>query len=185
MDCLGIILAGGQSSRMGENKAFLEINGKSMLENCQQLLAQCQLENIMISGSNSGGIEDLVVQGGPLAGIYTLIQKYQPKSVLVLPIDMPFITAEHLQELKKKGSLAIKATHFDKCSLPAFIPVNSLLSEFLQQKFTSLAFLDTGKGPSFKQIFKLTDAQALPIADRDVLININTPEQWREAKNSL
>ncbi|OUS25944.1 hypothetical protein A9Q98_11680 [Thalassotalea sp. 42_200_T64] len=181
MDCLGIIVAGGQSSRMGENKAFLKIQQRTMLEHCQQLLGQCQLSDIVVSGSNSGGIADVVEQGGPLAGIFTLIQKYQPRSVLVIPVDMPFIGASHLQELHLKGSLANKATHFDNCSLPAFIPVNALLSDFLQQQFNSPEFLSSGKGPSFKKVFALTNAQSLFINNKQALLNTNTPQEWQQA----
>lgn len=182
MDCLGIILAGGHSSRMGENKAFLKFQQQTMLEYCQQRLQSCQLSDIVVSGSNSGGVADLVNNGGPLAGIHSLIEKYKPRSVLVLPIDMPFITHKHLQELKLKGSLANKATHYKNCSLPAFIPVTALLNEFLQTAFNSPQFLQSSKGPSFKQIFTLTQAQSLTIDNQQALFNTNTPEQWLQAK---
>lgn len=182
IDCLGIVLAGGQSSRMGENKAFLTLQNNTMLNHCQSLLQQCHLDKIEISGSNSGGVADLVVQGGPLAGIHALIKKYQPRSVLVLPIDMPFITPQHLQELKLKGSLANKACHYEKCSLPAFIPVNALLCQFLDEEFTSPRFLASGKGPSFKQVFKLANALSIEQKNRQVLVNTNTPEEWLQAK---
>ncbi|WOH37286.1 molybdenum cofactor guanylyltransferase [Thalassotalea fonticola] len=185
IDCLGIILAGGQSSRMGENKAFLTLKNDTMLNHCQSLLQQCHLDKIEISGSNSGGIADLVVQGGPLAGIHALIKKYQPRSVLVLPIDMPFISAQHLQELKLKGSLANKACHYSKCSLPAYIPVNAVLSQFLDEEFTSPRFLTTGKGPSFKQVFKLANALSIEQNDRQVLVNTNTPDEWQQAKKRI
>ena len=185
MDCLGIILAGGQSSRMGENKAFLTLKNDTMLSHCQSLLQQCNLEKVEISGSNSGGVADLVEQGGPLAGIHALIKKYQPRSVLVLPIDMPFITPKHLQELKLKGSLANRACHYEKCSLPAFIPVNALLCQFLDEEFTSPRFLASGKGPSFKQVFKLANAISIEQNDRQVLVNTNTPDEWQQAKKLI
>lgn len=185
IDCLGIILAGGQSSRMGENKAFLTLKNDTMLRHCQTLLEQCNLDKIVVSGSNSGGVADLVVQGGPLAGIHSLITKYQPRAVLVLPIDMPFIKAQHLQELKLKGSLAYKACHFNQCSLPAYIPVNALLSKFLNDEFTSPRFLTTGKGPSFKQVFTLTNALSLEQKDQQVLVNTNTPDEWQQARKLI
>ena len=185
IDCLGIVLAGGQSSRMGENKAFLSLNNNTMLSHCQSLLASCQLEKVAVSGGNSGGVSDLVNNGGPLAGIHALIKKYQPRSVLVLPIDMPFITSKHLQELKLKGSLANKACHYQNCSLPAFIPVNALLSQFLDTEFSSARFQATGKGPSFKQVFRLANAQAIAIADQQTLTNTNTPQEWQHAKNII
>ncbi len=185
MDCLGIILAGGQSSRMGENKAFLTLNEQTMVEHCQALLNQCHLDKVVISGSNSGGVADLVTQGGPLAGIHSLIKKFQPRSVLVMPVDMPFLTSQHLQQLKLKGSLAKRACHFNQSSLPAFIPVNALLSQFLDEEFTSQRFLQTGKGPSFKHIFKITNGQSIPLSDPQVLVNTNTPNEWQQAKHLL
>lgn len=181
IDCLGIILAGGQSSRMGENKAQLTLNDSTMLEHCQQLLKHCHLQNIVVSGENNGGVADLVNEGGPLAGIYSIIKKYNPKSILVLPIDMPFIHHKHLLELKLKGSLSARSAHYNDSSLPAFIPVNAFLTDFLQQQFTSDNFVATNRGPSFKQVFKMTNALTLTIDDKQALFNTNTPEQWQQA----
>jgi molybdopterin-guanine dinucleotide biosynthesis protein A len=181
IDCLGIVLAGGLSSRMGENKAFLNINEQTMLSHSKNLLTQTGISHVQVSGANSGGEADIIEQGGPLAGIYTLIQRYQPKAILAMPVDMPFMQSSLLKELKLKGELSGKGTFFSNSSLPVYLPVNALLFDYLQQAFTSSKFLETGKGPSFKQVFSLTNALEISIKDKQTLTNTNTPEQWQHA----
>ncbi len=184
MFCLGVVLAGGQSSRMGQNKAFLSLNNQTMLEKTRQLLEHLQVDKTVISGANSGGESDIVSQGGPLAGIYSLAQKYQPKAILAVPVDMPFLTAEHLRELKIKGELSGRATYFNDSPLPLYLPINAFVEDYLQQQFTSQKFLDTGKGPSFKQVLKLTNATSLK-TKQQFLTNTNTPQEWQQVKQIL
>ena len=185
MDCLGIVLAGGLSSRMGENKAFLSLKNQTMLDLSQQLLRSAGLNNVVISGENSGGEKDIVHQGGPLAGIYTLIKKYNPRAILAVPVDMPFLTTNHLKELKLKGELSAKATYFNRSSLPIYLPVNALVSQYLEQTFNSAEFIKTGKGPSFKHVLNMTNALSIANKDQHAFINTNTPEQWANAKQII
>ncbi|WP_371188678.1 molybdenum cofactor guanylyltransferase [Thalassotalea maritima] len=185
LECIGVVLAGGRSSRMGRNKAQLKLGEQTMLNHCQQLLQQCHVSKVVISGANNGGIADVVANAGPLAGIYSVIQQYRPSSLLVLPIDMPFIEQHHLQKLKLKGSLANKVTRYQHSSLPAYIPVSAPLLDYLERSFASEQFVQHGKGPSFKQAFARTSVIDLDIDSPQALVNTNTPEQWQQALTQL
>jgi molybdenum cofactor guanylyltransferase len=185
IDCLGIVLAGGQSSRMKKEKALLSRNGQSMLAFSQQLLIDAGLNNVIVSGAQVGGIADTITQAGPLAGIYTLIDIYRPQAIMALPVDMPLLTAKHMKELKHKGELTAKAICFNQCFLPLYLPVTTIVKQYLRQAFASEAFKKTGKGPSFKEIFMLTNGISIPLVDTHVLLNTNTPEQWQEAQQYL
>jgi molybdopterin-guanine dinucleotide biosynthesis protein A len=192
-NCLGLVLAGGKSSRMGREKALLSkpLDGKSagleqtMLEFSTQLLRSAGIEDIMISGANIGGVADLYPQGGPLSGIYTAIKTYRPQAILALPVDMPFLTPAQLKSLKIKGEIGHQATIFTGSSLPIYLPVNALVEESLNQAFHSEAFIRSGRGPSFKQIFKLAGGREIKPDNQHSLINTNTPEQWQQAINQL
>jgi molybdopterin-guanine dinucleotide biosynthesis protein A len=153
----------------------------TMVEFSHKLLADTGLTDIVISGEDAGGLPDIYPNGGPLSGIFTAIEHYRPKAILALPVDMPLMTKELLNELKLKGELSQQAMIFQGSSLPIYLPVNALVIEHLKTAFTSQAYIENGRGPSFKQIFKLARGQQLNCQQPQALINTNTPEQWQQA----
>ncbi|MAG76860.1 MAG: molybdopterin biosynthesis protein, partial [Colwelliaceae bacterium] len=51
-DCIGIVLAGGQSTRMGQDKSQLEtLNSQNMLDFSQSLLKSIGINHVVISGT--------------------------------------------------------------------------------------------------------------------------------------
>ena len=50
----GIVLAGGKSSRMGQNKALLSYRGQPLIEHMQRLIGQAGLQDVYISGDVPG-----------------------------------------------------------------------------------------------------------------------------------
>ena len=133
IDCLGIVLAGGLSSRMGQDKAQLtrqkstlntaplssiqptSQSSNSMLDFSKQLLIDAGIKNIVVSGDNHQ-IPDLIPQTGPVGGIYSVLAHYpehlQPKAFLILPVDLPLMTPAALTQLRIKGELTNKAIFF-------------------------------------------------------------------------
>ena len=51
MPCIGVVLAGGKSSRMGEDKALLKLaNGNTLLQQSIHLLQTAGIEEVVVSG---------------------------------------------------------------------------------------------------------------------------------------
>jgi len=102
----GIILAGGESSRMGVNKAFIEVNGKRIIDATVELFGSLFPEVIIVSNApldyaylNARIAADIIPQKGSLGGIYTgLFYSSYPHS-LVAACDMPFIRREVIEYL--------------------------------------------------------------------------------------
>ncbi len=101
----GIILAGGQSSRMGKEKGLIQWKGKTLIENAISILAPL-CENIVISANNdhfdSFGypvFEDLFPGCGPMGGIFSTLTKSKTPNNLVIPTDTPLISLEIYQHL--------------------------------------------------------------------------------------
>lgn len=109
------IQAGGRSSRMGTDKAWLEINGRPMIE---RVLAAAQPVaasiSIVINSTNPNAdryrelaakwnarlLFDLHDHKGPLGGIHTALKACgENESALILACDMPFLTSEFLSFL--------------------------------------------------------------------------------------
>lgn len=101
----GIILAGGQSRRMGRNKALIEIGGRKCIEHVLAAVQQICDEVMIIA--NTADFEYLGVnvyqdriQGcGPLGGIYTGLSMSQTERNLVVACDLPCVTPELLRYL--------------------------------------------------------------------------------------
>ncbi len=183
--CIGLVLAGGRSSRMGQNKAYLQRQDQSMLEYASAQLSACGVDEVVVSGSNSGGIADIVDDGGPLAGIHAALSQLDTQALLVLPVDMPLMTKQQLSLLKQAGETNATAQYFNQVSLPAYIPVNDQLTNFLENAFSSQHFIDSGRGPSLRQLFKVINAQSIDLDCTQALINTNTPEQWQQSQQLI
>lgn len=101
MDATGIILAGGKSSRMGTNKALLEINGKTVIEAVVEELQSIVNDIIIVTNSfeeyeflKMPMVEDEWKGMGPLAGILAGLNSSQTDRNLIVACDMPFISAQ-------------------------------------------------------------------------------------------
>ena len=190
-ECLGVVLAGGLSSRMGCNKAALVRDNKSllsMLDFSKQTLHRSGVHNIVVSGDNYD-IPDKLKKSGPVGGILSVLAKYpHVKSLLILPVDLPFINANALTNLRVKGELSQKATYYDGHNIPLYLPNNAYLALFLAQAFTHINNVKNEKlknGPSIKALLKQIPHQAIQSHDETILFNSNTPEQWQQAKQKL
>jgi molybdopterin-guanine dinucleotide biosynthesis protein A len=91
----GIVLAGGQSSRMGENKALLDYKGQPLVMHAAVILKQV-CHHVIISAGNHAysfpGYEtwaDDIQIAAPLAGIYTCLKRSPDRVNVVLSCDMP------------------------------------------------------------------------------------------------
>ncbi len=189
--CLGVVLAGGLSSRMGQDKAQLHRKKTSMLEFSKQVLNDSGINNIIVSGDNYD-VPDKIKQGGPVGGILSVLSKFpQAKSLLILPVDLPFMTAKALADLRIKGELSQKATYFEGHNIPLYLPNNAYVELFLAQAFT---VTDNNKcetsrfkqkGPSIKALLKQIPHQAIQSNDINTLFNTNTPQEWLQAKKQF
>jgi molybdopterin-guanine dinucleotide biosynthesis protein A len=103
----GAVLAGGRSSRMGADKAFLRIGDDFLIERQLRCLAETGAEELLISGqvgvdySQFGGrvVYDEHTEAGPLAGIAALLKASSCPILLVLAVDMPAMPPEMLSKI--------------------------------------------------------------------------------------
>jgi molybdopterin-guanine dinucleotide biosynthesis protein A len=97
MDGVSIfVLAGGQSSRMGADKAFLEFRGSTLLERMVKL-GQEVSSSVWIVGPRQKFapfgkvVEDVYPGQGPLAGIQAALRASEDDLNVMLAVDLPFI----------------------------------------------------------------------------------------------
>ncbi|MBI4418662.1 MAG: molybdenum cofactor guanylyltransferase [Ignavibacteriales bacterium] len=108
---LGAVLAGGQSTRMGTDKALIPINGKPMIAWVVDTLKSV-FDNVIVVADDGSKYElpairvipDVVKKSGPLGGIHAALIVAAPAPVFVMPCDMPFFPADLIREFLRKDS---------------------------------------------------------------------------------
>ncbi len=107
-----IILGGGRSSRLGQSKVSLVIEGKSLLQQTVNLLsqlggdivlvlAQGQEKPLLSSSPTVKIANDLYSGKGPLVGIYSGLKASDDEHCVAVACDMPFLNIDLLRYMKE------------------------------------------------------------------------------------
>jgi molybdenum cofactor guanylyltransferase len=186
----GLILAGGYSRRMGQDKALLEIHGKPQIEHVCELL-QKHCEKVFLSKRTDqkaykhlAWINDApeFAKHGPLSGILSAMKEYPQANWLVIACDLPFITDETIQTLIRLRDPSKTAT--------AFISAQDDLPEPLCAIWEAHAYLSILKLFNDgihcpRKILIKSDTRLIKQNDPHWLDNINTPEQYEVIKKAF
>ena len=107
MKISGFVLAGGKSSRMGRDKAFIEFGGKPLIQLAvERLRSVC--DDVGILGNDAAlarfgeVIPDEVADCGPLSGIVQGLRHAKQKWTLFTPVDVPLLPVGLLQAWAEK-----------------------------------------------------------------------------------
>ncbi|MGH9698719.1 MAG: molybdenum cofactor guanylyltransferase [Candidatus Acidiferrales bacterium] len=106
----GFILAGGKSSRMGQDKALLEIAGEPLILRTARLVKAVTSHDAVIIGSGARNLGDFVVVpddwpgAGPLGGIATALRCSASDWNLILACDLPYLSQDWLARLVQRGA---------------------------------------------------------------------------------
>ncbi len=112
-DVTVFVLAGGKSTRMGTDKAFVKLNGRTLLSRMLDL-ARSVAADVRIVGDPAKFsqfapvVEDIFPGCGPLGGIHAALRSSQTDMNLIVAVDVPFLSSKLLEFLiaKSRASLA-------------------------------------------------------------------------------
>jgi molybdopterin-guanine dinucleotide biosynthesis protein A len=180
----GVLLGGGSSSRMHRNKAILtcpRLGSADLVSHACQQLKSVINNNYFLANSRRGCptdfkfIADQNPAGGPLQALQEFLPRCETEFLLVMPLDMPLVTSEQLSSVVDYVNLSPATSYFclnsdGQACFPLVINENNFAE--LQELTTDKMF------DAMRQI----GAQALPesVVSAASLININTPQHWRE-----
>jgi molybdopterin-guanine dinucleotide biosynthesis protein A len=104
----GFVLAGGKSTRMGQDKAAVSLNGRTLLEHALAALrGVCHDVSILgrhdLYGSLAPVYEDIFPGCGPLGGIHAALSGSQTQFNLVIAVDTPFLVPNFLSYLAERA----------------------------------------------------------------------------------
>lgn len=180
------VLAGGQSSRMGKDKALLELNGVTLLDNAIALLLQSGAEQIMVSGrpTHPLGVADLLPQGGPPAALMSLLHWLETRGqldggpLLLIPVDMPLLTPALLDPLWDAAGNSGNS-HYQGEVFPCIVQASPVLLGHLRQLFAEAG--TPGGQRSMKAVFRFLASREVMMDPHFVhrFVNVNTPADWQ------
>lgn len=204
---IGLVLAGGQSRRMGQDKALMRYKGRTLIDNASLLLQSASCDKVLISRNAPGFLNDKIEDAGPLSGVHAVLDALSqsdnhngnPCELLVLPVDMPQMTPELLRILVSRGREAEKACYVEKRFLPFYLPVTqdtkALLANYLveQSKRRVVGFLEILNAVSLKEGDLKKTARKEESDNKKRLanmsnedgvewLNVNTPGEWPHEK---
>ncbi len=103
---IGFVVAGGQSRRMGKDKALLAWGPSTLLDEALSRLGQVVADVRILAGSKPAYLDrgrpvhtDALEGGGALGGIYTGLLQLERAPGLFLGVDLPFVPASLLARL--------------------------------------------------------------------------------------
>jgi len=185
------VLAGGQSRRMGRDKAFLDVGGRPVIERVLDKVAPLT-DDLFISANEPQKYEhlglrlvaDIYPNKAALGGIYSVIHAAHHHHVLIVACDMPFLNVALLQHLI---SLAPTA----EVVIPLISPLQPEPLHAIYSK-SCLPAIETRLQANQLQIIGFFDRVSVRYVDRDEVarldpefysfINLNTPEEWRKGQ---
>ncbi|MEG3436805.1 molybdenum cofactor guanylyltransferase [Pannus brasiliensis CCIBt3594] len=178
-----IVLAGGQSSRMGRDKALLPVRGVPLLRRICTLAAERATTVYVVTGH--GDAHELIVPEpcriireppparGPLFAFSLVLPLVETEWVLLLACDLPLLTADSVREWSEilpdvpEEAIAL-VPYLDRHWEP-------LCGFYRRRCLAGLRkFIATG-GNSFQQWLNASPVHELPVANPRVLFNCNTP----------
>jgi molybdopterin-guanine dinucleotide biosynthesis protein A len=184
-----VLLAGGQSSRMGQDKALLPMPGSNLLlwQRQLRLLEELRPEKIFLSGPARPGlpghvraISDEVENAGPLAGISACLNLMPSDLLVVLAIDLPQMNALFLKNLliRCSSSRGVVVQHDDFFEpLATIYPkgLHALAAEHLRQGRHAMQDL-------IREAVRRGLLQAIPLDEKDAPLfkNLNSPADLRD-----
>ncbi|GAA3509652.1 molybdenum cofactor guanylyltransferase [Aquimarina addita] len=179
-DITGIILAGGKSSRMGQEKGLVKHNGIPFIEHIIRAMETVTDQILIITSQKAYQkygykcIPDIFTECGPIGGIYSGLSKTSTTHNLILSCDIPFITSFVLENLIHKHRIKYDITYYDNN------PLIGLYNQSVTHKF--LQSIEQKQLRLMQLLFNLK-VQVLEVTEQitPLVRNINTPEQYNKA----
>lgn len=187
VDIVGMILAGGKSKRMGNNKALLQLDGRPIIGHVAQTLQQA-FEHVAVVSDQGASYEflrlpvypDVRKDCGPLGGIHAGFLHSGAQNIFVAACDTPYISKdliEYIIDYPTEAPVKVAWTDdmihplcglYSRTALPA-------IEQALERKELQVKLLLKRVGAA-----KVSIATDLPFYHPLLLRNINTPADFEK-----
>ena len=192
-DVTGVLLAGGNSSRMGRNKALMPLAGQRLVDRALAVLRSVLDELLMVTNSPDlyadlgvRMVPDLVTGKGALGGIHSAIHHAAESHCLVVACDMPFLNAGVLRYLvDQRAGYDVVVPNVNGRPQPLHAVYGKACLQPIARRLESDRLHVVGFFPDVR--VREVRADELAVFDPEGLSfrNLNTPEEFAEAERRL
>lgn len=185
-----IILAGGKNSRMGRNKAFLEIGWQRIIDRSVALFQGVFAEVMVVSNEPERYaylgvpvVSDIIPGLGPLSGIHAGLTAASHEYSLVVACDMPFVDKDLATFLVDEArGFDVAVPKIGRYLQPLFAVYGSscleTINTCLQQQISQILQLY-----SLVRVNYVCEDKIAAVADlKTVFVNVNTPAELEAAR---
>jgi len=189
-DLSAFILAGGKSTRMGTDKAFVPLDGRTLLARALDLARQLT-SDVRIVGDRekfapfAPVVEDIFPGCGPLGGIHAALRSSQSDLNVILAVDTPFVSLALLQHLitraRKTPSAAVTVPRASGGWQPLCAVYRREFADAAEQALTQGRYkIDALFDDGNTQVIAEEELQSSGFSPR-IFRNLNTPQELSEA----
>ncbi|TQR42425.1 molybdenum cofactor guanylyltransferase [Campylobacter sp. MIT 12-8780] len=183
-----VILCGGKSSRMGQDKCFLPFHNQSLIEfqfsrlsrlfqscflSCKEDKFKAHFKQLIFDKKLEG------VEFSPMLALFSVLDYFKDTFVFVISVDMPSIEKEHITTLAKHLDQSLIILPRSKGYIHALCgfyhsSLSSKCLEFLKQKKHKI-----------QSLCEQNDAFVLDFKDDEAFVNLNDFESYVRFKNEM
>jgi molybdenum cofactor guanylyltransferase len=187
------VLAGGKSTRMGTNKAFLAFNGRTLLANALQMGRAVAHEVKIVGDPTKFGefgtvVEDVYPGHGPLGGIHAALKSSETDLNLMIGVDLPLLEARFLRYLLQTAEHTRAVV-----TLPRVAGYYEPLCAVYRTEFAGPAERALAEGRNkIDGVFAGLPVRVVEHPELaphhfspEMFRNVNTPEDWKLAQEEL
>lgn len=187
----GLVLSGGKSTRMGNDKGLIAYHGVPQREYLYQLLSKiCEETYISLREEQEAqvpfGYATLTDEDkfkGPFNGILSAHNRYPEVAWLVLACDLPLIDLKALKQLVKERNPKKLATAFANEDDPLPEPLCAIWEPCGLEK--AIAYLEEGNGSCPRKFLINHETKLVFPEDKNVILNANSQEDYQEVVSKL
>ena len=177
----GYVLVGGNSSRMGRDKASLPFHGTTLAQSVAETVRAAAGTVSLVGSPHRHAflgypiVPDVYAGEGPLGGILTALRQSTADWNLIVACDMPRLSAGFLGELLDAA---------ESCECDALVPagpsgrLEPLCAVYHRRSWQGLYCAFAGGVRKIAVALKGVRAVTWPAPEVSYFQNVNTPEDW-------
>lgn len=183
---LGLILAGGKSTRMGEDKGKIQyrqgvdqriLMARLLANYCKKIFISCRMDQQNEDFQEFSPLMDIGVSTGPMSGLHSAFNHDKNAAWFILPCDLPLFTSHNLSQLLQNRDKNKIATVFKS---PCGQYIEPLVGIWEPIAFPMIESNYIHGKYSLNQILKENQIALVTPFEASGLTNVNTPVEKRD-----
>ena len=179
-----VILCGGKSSRMKEDKTLLPFFNSNSLAQFQYDRLKLHFQNIYISSKtnkfNFINEKNLILDENkeifsPILALDTIFKKINNRKIFIITVDSPFVTIESIKELIKNS------VDVDVCVAKTEDKVHNLCGVFDSNISITIQSMLRDDIHKINYLIKQNKFKIIEFTNHNEFMNINNPEDYKKS----